>query len=153
MQSNYDIILGEYEKILETVKKEREYIDNSRFDDLNEILGTKTNTIERIEETNSYLTKIIDEICNVLNVKEIKLDNFEHIIPDVVYNNLYETQKRLKTLLSEIISKQDENQRILTDNFGELKNDIIKIKTGKKVVDSYSSTAEEYESRFIDKLY
>lgn len=153
MQSNYDIILGEYEKILDTVKKEREYIDNSRFDDLNEILGTKTNTIERIEETNSYLTKIIDEICNVLNVKEIKLDNFEHIIPDVVYNNLYETQKRLKTLLSEIISKQDENQRILTDNFGELKNDIIKIKTGKKVVDSYSSTAEEYESRFIDKLY
>lgn len=153
MQSNYDIILGEYEKILETVKKEREYIDNSRFDDLNEILGTKTNSIERIEETNGYLTKIIDEICNVLNVKEIKLDNFEHIIPDVVYNNLYETQKRLKTLLSEIISKQDENQRILTDNFGELKNDIIKIKTGKKVVDSYSSTAEEYESRFIDKLY
>lgn len=153
MQSNYDIILGEYEKILDTVKKEREYIDNSRFDDLNEILGTKTNSIERIEETNGYLTKIIDEICNVLNVKEIKLDNFEHIIPDVVYNNLYETQKRLKTLLSEIISKQDENQRILTDNFGELKNDIIKIKTGKKVVDSYSSTAEEYESRFIDKLY
>ena len=153
MLSNYNVLLGEYEKFFDAVKKEKEYIDNGRFDDLNEILSTKTGFIDKIEQTNSDLAKIMDEICSVLNVKEVKFESLKHIIPDVVYNDLHEIQTKLETLIPKIIAEQDENQRILKDDFGEIKKDIVKIKSGKKVIESYSSTIGEYESRFIDKLY
>lgn len=153
MLLNYNLILGEYEKFFDAVKKEREYIGNGSFDDLDEILSTKTGFIDKIERMNSDLEKIMNEICSVLNVKEVKLESLKHIIPDVVYNDLHEIQTKLETLISEIIAEQDENQRILKDDFGEIKKDIIKIKSSRKVIESYSSTVGEYESRFIDKIY
>jgi len=153
LQSKYCELLDAYKNILDIVNKEKEFIKDEKFDKLNEILNSKAEEIKKIEIINMNKDKIEKEICSIFNARKMIFDDYKDHISNALFDNIKEVRGQLETLISKIAEIQNENHDILAKDFEVLKNDIGKLKTDKKVLNSYADTFGQYESRFIDKSY
>ena len=153
----YACQLQHYKKMHEIVNEKHQHCDGSTFneeedlDKLNTLLARRREIMEQIEESQGEVQLIKQEIGSLLGIDEVTLKSLsEHCNSLKEFEELRERVGELDHLLKEILELDKKSQAALDLKLGSAKENIDRVKVGKKVSQAYNPGRKQVEGVFID---
>ncbi|MFZ5354305.1 MAG: flagellar export chaperone FlgN [Bacillota bacterium] len=137
-----------FNEILAITVKQKDDIINNSADNIEELVNSKQQVINRIDEIDKAFKQLFDLLKKSLNV-----DSLESINPKE-YPALIDLKGKVSSVMAiagEIMKLENENRDKMNMLFNEVKAELRQMKTGKKSLKAYESPVINNDGVFIDK--
>lgn len=140
---------GCLQKFLKETQNQKKFIEEEKFDKLNDSLGRRESLIHKIgeieEEIRIFITRNNQEIIH----KDTKNDESKNLERE---ENLKRSYENINQILLQIKDVEEENTKKVEAVFNDAKSQVKSVNKEKNIVNAYlKKTIDEPPSYFIDK--
>jgi len=151
MAEAYQRQLVKYKAMLKLAEKQRKCVEKEEIDKLEEVIGARQYIIKELDEMNSNLKPLRDDIMMILGLKEFSSSAILKAVPTKAAQELADTLSELGEILYSLKEMDVLNEQMLRNKLAQVKTELEGVNNKKQAEKAYNSIVNKQPSNFFDK--